>query len=286
MAVVPAQDKIAMDMYEAAARSRKADGPRHYLGMSEIGKKCSRSLWYGFRGFPAMEIDGRAIMIFRFGDRIESEVVYWLKQAGYMVEGTQTAFNDHNGLFCGHCDGIIHGVTSRAHILEVKSCNDRKFAAFKQSGVKAVYPVYYAQCQCYMGYAGLDRALMVIQNKNTSEIYTERLYFSKDDFQAFRDRAASIISANDIPGPINDAFECKWCNHRIICKTPEAAIMSEQQCGTCFYLKFKTGTCEPWCSHPGHTSKINTWGLSCPDWFYLWGKEMPGKEQHPDKAEI
>ena len=48
MVLLP-QDRIVADMYEAAERSRRAE-IRNYLGMSGIGDRCARKLWYQFRG--------------------------------------------------------------------------------------------------------------------------------------------------------------------------------------------------------------------------------------------
>ena len=271
-----AKDKIANEMYEAAARQEKKS--RNYLGMSEIGKACGRAIWYNFRGFTPKEKEGRLLMLFRFGDRIEEEVIYHLTLAGYKVEGQQDYFEDMNGFFRGHCDGVIHGVTSRPHILEVKSANDKKFKMFQKKGVKAVYPVYYLQCQCYMGYAGLDRALVIVQNKNNSELYTERIYFHKADFSAIKERAKMIISANEPPAKLmNNKFECDWCDHRINCQYPEQRILKEKTCGTCYYLQFK-GT-RPYCCNPDHTFEIQRWGECCPDWILFDTKEPIDKKR-------
>jgi hypothetical protein len=100
--------------------------------MSAIGDNCARKLWLSFRGYTPLPLDGRVLMLFRFGDRVEEEIIYHLRLAGYSVEGQQESFADHDGWFKGHADGIIHGVTRQQHILEIKSCNANKFKAFQQ----------------------------------------------------------------------------------------------------------------------------------------------------------
>ena len=164
--VLLSQDRIVADMYEAAERSHRAE-TRNYLGMSGIGDRCARKLWYQFRGYSPRLLEGRSIMIFDLGNRVEAAVVTWLRRAGYRVEGQQDAFEAHNGLFRGHCDGRLYGVTSRPHILEIKSANDNKFKAFKAGGVRAVAPVYSCQVQCYMGYAGLEISILLILKNMT-----------------------------------------------------------------------------------------------------------------------
>jgi len=275
MAQIPkiARERIANDMYEAAIlHEKKGKKSRNYLGMSEIGKPCGRALWYNFRGFDPLEIPGRILMLFRFGDRIEDEVIKYLNLAGYPVEGQQDGFVDLNGLFRGHCDGIVSNVTSRKHILEVKSANTKKFKMFQSKGVKKTYPVYHYQAQCYMGYSGLDRTLFVVQCKDTSEIYTERVYFYKSEFEMLKERARTIIGANEPPAMINNDFECRWCNQVLNCKHQERAIVSNHVCGTCYYLEFVPGL-KPFCCHPHHHFGIKRWGVGCPDWINMWEKE-------------
>jgi hypothetical protein len=269
-AINAATDKTAIrltsDVYEAAARTID-ENRRHYLGMSEIGDKCDRALWYSFRGFPQVPIDGRVIMLFRFGDHVETDLVHWLSAAGYAVTDRQLSFSDHAGLFCGHCDGIVHGVTDMPHIFEAKSCNKKAFEAFKQAGVKATQPKYYCQCQCYMGYAGLERALMAIQCKDDSAVYFERIYFNRTDFQSLKARARLIITANQAPEKCSDqdSITCQWCRHRSFCWYPEETIVTARVCGTCQNLKFQDLT--RMCTH--HGFQILQWGIGCPQWMEM-----------------
>ncbi|MBU0991825.1 MAG: hypothetical protein KJ737_04955, partial [Proteobacteria bacterium] len=108
--------------------------------------------------------------------------------------------------------------------------------------------------QCYMGYSGLERALVIVQCKDNSEIYTERIYFIKPDFEALHRRAYDIITANSPPDKIDDDFECTWCNYRTTCLYPEEAIMEDQYCGTCYYMGFKG--LKSTCRHPNHPYPI------------------------------
>lgn len=261
------QDKISSDLYEAAARSRTGVS-RTYLGMSSIGDPCERKLWYSFRRYTGLPIEGRTIMIFRFGDCIETEVIHHLRLAGYTVEGQQDSFTDHGGWFSGHCDGIIHGITSRPHILEIKSANEKKFKAFKDYGVQKTYETYRCQAQCYMGYAGLERAIFIIQNKNNSEIYSERVYFDAEAFERLRQKAYRIITSNEQHGHSfhQDSLNCKWCDYRIHCWNQSEAIQTNQDCMNCHYLSWDG--LKRICNHPEHNYEIIQISGSCPDWRF------------------
>lgn len=273
---------IAAALYEAAARQE--DRPRRYLGMSQIGAPCDRALWYQFRQYSPLPLEGRVKMLFELGNWVEFLIIRGLIDSGYEVthidrriasvlrllgydvdDSGQEAFSDLNGLFCGHCDGHIHGVTKREHILECKSANSKKFKAFQQFGTHKVYPVYYCQCQLYMGYSGLNRALVVVYNKETSEIFTERIRFIRSDFEALRQRAEHIISANDTPAqPFKqDSFDCRYCDYRILCYAPDQHFQKWQTCGSCRHLLFDG--LYPSCTN--FNAQITEWGRSgCTAW--------------------
>ena len=264
------QDKLQLDpvataMFEAASRKLHAEGPRKYLGMSSIGHPCERKLWYSFRQYTPRNQEGRAEMIFSLGNAVEKEVLCWLRTAGYTVEGQQEEFSALNGLFAGHCDGIIHGVTQRPHILEIKSASASRFKAFQTGTICQVAPTYAAQVQCYMGYSGLDRAIFVVMNKNTCEIYTERVHFDYQMFKELEAKAARIISSNDTPARafIQESPECRLCEFAGHC-WHSPYVQTRQTCGSCYYLGFSG--IRPHCTKHGRW--IKHWGMGCSDWTF------------------
>lgn len=263
MAQLP--DRVAEAMYEAASRWRKDSGVRSYLGMSGIGGTCRRKIWYGFRGYTPTALEGRVQMIFSMGDAVELQTLRWLEQAGYRITDRQRSFELLNGLLRGHCDGIIEGVTSRPHILEIKSASASRFKLFKDNGICETSPEYAAQVQMYMGCAGLDRALFVVMNKNTCEILTERVHFQKREFDALVEKAREIISADvEIKAYGKDSRECGMCDYRMHC-WHAPYIQEAPTCGTCFHCAFHG--IAPWCRK--HDHDILKWGMACPDWEFL-----------------
>lgn len=238
MQVPQTEDPITTTIWSALERERESQPPRAYLGMSGIGKKCERMLWFDFRQYTPKPIEGRALAIFAMGDDVEARIKQYLELAGYRVSDEQLGFQDLDGLFRGHCDGTVEGVTRRRHILECKSANDRHFQAFKQAGLRATWPEYYCQVQCYMGYSGLERALVVVQNKNNADLHTERVRFVAQDFYALRARALGIILTNTPPDPAykDGARECEWCHQQIMCRRPSAQLQRWASCGNCLRL--------------------------------------------------
>lgn len=286
-------------MYEASASwsgepynitVRRSNGKRRYLGMSGIGSACERALWYGFRGFTPKTLEGRTNMIFEFGDHIEQIQIHWLEQAGYKITNRQDTYSDHNGYFKGHPDGIIHGITSMPTVFDAKSCNKKALESLQKIGMKESKPTYYAQAQMMMHYSKTERAIYVFTCKDNCELYAERFYYNQEEAQGLIKKALRIITSDSMPEPIDgfndENFNCKWCDYNLLCFYPDEVLMADTTCGNCYYVGWKKNTVQPYCKHPAHTLPLKKWGISCPDYLYLYHKEIPGKEIYPKKAEI
>lgn len=266
-------------MHGAAADAAASEKRRGYLGCSILGHPCSRHLWYSFRKFPKQALEGRVKMLFNLGHVIEDEVIRWLRAAGFEVDGQQQEFTACDNWVGGHCDGVIYhpGILGqRRHILEVKSASQSSFEKFTSQGIQAE-PKYTAQGQLYMGFAGLERCLFVVYNKNTSDIYTERLHFDRQEFNRLLEKAEYIITSNELPPATEDYFTCKFCDYSLICKGGEP-IVSKNNCGSCKYHRwhgFKKA-----CHHPGHPYFLNRYDGGCNDYVYMFEKAIPGQPPH------
>ena len=264
MAALPPPYPIINEMYEAAAKYER--GPaRNYLGMSQIGSPCGRALWYGFRGFTPSAIEGRAKMIFSLGDRVEEEVIKWIELAGYRVTDRQRTLVGVNGFFRGHWDGLIEGISSSLHILEIKSANTKRFKAYEAQGIKDLSPQYYCQVQCYMGYSGYEKALFVVMNKDNCELYTERIKFSKADFAMIETRARNIIYSNEAPPKAAD--NCQYCGYHELCEAG-SYVQTNSTCGTCKHFVIKGE--KMYCTLRKGTIPAEHWGKCCGSWSYIY----------------
>jgi len=213
MAPLKQQDRIALEIYESCSRRAAAEPRRYYLGMSRIGDPCERRLWLDYRIADKAALEGRTFRIFDNGEAAEARIITDLWAAGYTIDREQEEFSDFDDRFRGHCDGVIHGVTQRPHLLEIKTANAANFKIFQQKGLKEAKPIYFDQMQCYMGYGQLERGLFVVENKNTQELYTERIYFDRFRFEELKDKAQKITEATEAPPKPEDA-DCYWCDFR------------------------------------------------------------------------
>lgn len=94
-----------------------------------------------------------------------------LRRAGYGVEWSKE-------LDCGS----IHGLTRRPHLLEVQAVPESTFKRLGKFGLGAALDLEIALHR-HLGLAGMERALFVAENKNTQELYFEKVVFDPDIFR-------------------------------------------------------------------------------------------------------
>jgi hypothetical protein len=235
---IPKNTQTVQAIYDHYKKVGDAEAPRGYLGASIIGHPCSRYLWYNFRHCCRPDIDGRAYRLFETGDLAEARFVANLRAIGCTVHeidkrtGEQFSVSAIGGHFSGHMDGCALGVPEAPktwHVIEFKTHNAKSFAKLKSGGtidgvhydgVQGAKPQHYAQMQVYMGLTEMTRALYLAVNKDTDELYSERIHFDKLYFSGLIERARNIITNNEPPARISDRedyYECSWCDAHAIC---------------------------------------------------------------------
>ena len=198
---------------------------RTRLGLSEVGHPCNRYLWYRHQGLPLPTPDGRVLRLFELGNVIEEHLIADLRKAGYTIDGQQTdvvlSYGDVHLL--GHTDGIIEGLaeSSAKHLLEIKTANEKSFKALvKCRSYEKWNPKYKGQVHAYMMGLTLRRALVIVYNKNTSEVYSERIKYDREYAIDLMTDVFNAITAETEPErkcPRADWFEAKWCGYYKTC---------------------------------------------------------------------
>ena len=188
------------------------------LGASQIGQECERRLWYSFRWASKGEgCDGRMLRLFDRGHR---------------------EFTACGGHFVAKIDGAALNLPDAPktwHVVGFKTANNKSFTDTKKKGVKESKPEHYAQNQVEMRLADLTRTLYLMVNKDTDEVYGERIredHQAQDSLMAKAERV--IFSAE--PGPKLSAdpafFKCKMCPAAAVCHGQQLAEVS---CRTCLH---------------------------------------------------
>lgn len=223
-------------------------GHRPHLGASLIGHACERYLWLVFRWAGREDFDGRMLRLFDTGKRAESRFVEELRGIGCEVHdsdefGQQIRVSGIGGHFAGSLDGAVLGLPEAPktwHVVEFKTHSAKSFAELVKKRVRDAKPQHWAQMQAYMGYTGMERAMYLAENKDTSEIYAERVEFDQVEFTRLVERARRIITAAVPPARLSEDpawFECKWCPFHAFCHGQQ---VPEVNCRTCAHSTPRT----------------------------------------------
>lgn len=237
-------DLVTAAIYEQYKKSGDAEKARPYLGASAIGGECKRALWYSFRWASKEDFDGRMYRLFQSGHLAEPRFIADLRAIGCTVwdcdpaTGKQFGASHFGGHMRGHCDGVAKGIPgggNKPHLLEFKTHSAKSFADLKKKGMQSAKPQHWAQCQWYMGKMNLDRALYLAVNKDTDELYSERIEFDQVEYEKILAKAESIIFATEPPPKISDDpkfYLCNWCAHNAVCHGNRTPALS---CRTCVH---------------------------------------------------
>lgn len=223
----------------------RGERPRSYLGGSQIGRECERQLWYSFRWCNlggAREFDGRMLRLFDRGHREEPTFIAELRGIGCQVHdldpstGEQFRFKALSGHAAGGIDGVALGLPEAPktwHLLEFKTHNAKSFGALQKDGVAKAKPEHWAQMQIYMRWAGLERAQYLAVNKDTDDLYAERIHADPDAGERLERKAERVIfAAEPLPRISDDAafYKCKGCAFHAVCHTSKLPAPNCRNC--------------------------------------------------------
>lgn len=267
--------------------------PRAYLGGSVLGQECERRLWYGFRFATGGgdQFDGRMLRLFDRGQREEAVFVQELRAIGCTVHdtdpttGQQFRFKAAHGHAGGGIDGVVLGVSEAPktwHLVEMKTHNARSFADLAKNGVAKSKPEHWAQMQIYMRWAQLERALYLAVNKDTDELYAERVRVDPLAGAALEAKAERIVFAAEPPAGISEDpafFKCKFCPAAGVCHTAQLPAVS---CRTCLHATPEKDGDGRWsCAlAPAETIPLDVQRAGCESHLYVpallkrWGEAV------------
>ena len=241
MAQLPEPNHTTVAKIYQAYENDAEEGNRPHLGASLIGHACERYLWLTFRWVDAKKFSGRMLRLFKAGNDFEPRIVAELRRIGIEIhdmtpDGKQWRVSSLGGHFGGSMDGAAQGFPEAPKtwcVTEFKTHNAKSFAALIKDGVQKSKPQHYSQMQVYMGETGMDRAMYIAENKDTSELYCEWVHFDPVEYAKLKARAERVISANEPPLRCsNDPswFVCKTCDFSENCHGEKAPAVN---CRTC-----------------------------------------------------
>ncbi len=228
----------------------RAEQPREYLGVSELGERCWRKLWFSFRHVSVRDRPGRVLRLLDHGHTEEERLVRDLVRTGFPVTRRQEEMRWLAGHVRGHIDGVLPNgclESSRPHLLEIKTASGKQFRKLCKQGVECFDKRYWVQAHLYMHGLGLRRCLFLAVCKDDDDIYQERIHYDREVAEDALEVARAVVHASEPPPRESDRpdwWRCKMCEHANVCHHGE---LPARTCRTCDCAVADTDNGGWWC---------------------------------------
>ena len=271
--------KSAQDIYAACQQREAATrGLHRWLGASLIGHGCTRYIALSFRAAFDPNFSGRILRVFENGHRAEDRVVADLEAAGIVVHSRQKMLDLEGGK--GHVGVTLDGIAEEdgaSFVLELKTADAKSWRDISNNGVAKAKPQHYAQVQFGMLLTGLTAALYVAENKDTNELYLERVPFNQSKADTLKTLALRIVAdaSGERCSERLDWWECKMCAAFSMCK---GTTFTRAHCLTCCHATASEGG--TWtCARYGNAVIPDTHiSKGCPEHIFLpWMVNLPAE---------
>lgn len=216
---------------------------RAHLGVSVIGDKCSRKLWYGFRWVKLEQHEARMRRLFsqgHYSEHVFSNLLTWM---GFFVREIDPAtdkqykFSAVGGHYGGSSDTLALLPWFRNEddriLCEYKTHNNKSFTKLQKSGLKLAKPLHYAQMCGYGREFKAKYGLYCALNKDNDEIFYDLIELDWNYAGELERKAQDIITAQLPPPKISEQpayFDCTYCNFQQIC---HYGAEVEKNCRSC-----------------------------------------------------
>ncbi len=208
-----------------AIKHQQKDEPRDYIGASSIGHPCLRSIWYGYHGTEYQATE-RLNTTFEIGKRLETMLLDYLDMTSIKVV-RPTIENHWLRCYCkelprfaGHMDAMLILPGGEIVVIDIKSAKNSEFQKFKKHGLQRWHDSYYAQLQAYMGMTGHKRAVLLVINKDTSELHEEWVDYDEIYYMSLVEKARTVAGSLEIPDRVNrnaTFWLCQMCGYKGVC---------------------------------------------------------------------
>lgn len=295
MAPLPTFKLQAIVAIEAAYENDQKKRHGYRLPPSQLGEECERKLWYGFRWVsPPNEFSGQMLRLFQTGQQQEERMIADLRRIGCDVldcdpedDSKQIGISFAYGHGYGFLDCEVFGLPDApktVHVGEMKSHNEKSFRHLQAHGVEKSKPLHYAQTLIYMHVRNRERGLYMAVNKNTDELYAERIEYDFDKAVRLERKAERVVTAANPPTGISkdlEFFGCRFCDHADVC---HRGRMPEKNCRTCAHVTPIDGG--KWvCELMNQTRDREQQEAGCRDHLYL-PSIVPGDQVDVAEGEV
>ncbi|HEV7299024.1 MAG TPA: hypothetical protein VGN72_06620 [Tepidisphaeraceae bacterium] len=263
--------------YEKAEKSRLSQR----LGASQIGHPCARKLWFDFRWAGKEAFAGRMLRLFETGHLAEERFAANLRTIGAEVHtvdpatGQQFEYTAVAGHFVCKIDGAALGVPEARkawHACEFKTHSNKSFTELRRKGLREAKPEHFAQLSVGMLLAELPRGLYLAVNKDTDELYSERLRIEevRADAERLLSFAGQVVAAKNPPARIAESAAkppCVYCPHRARCFGEELPAVT---CRSCVHATAEMTGRGAWtCAKHNRVLAEAEQARACPDHLFI-----------------
>jgi hypothetical protein len=293
MTAIPSPDNLIPDpinhvtaAIDAAVAAQGRESDWGGVPMGSAAHACDRAIWYALRwAHQPEQPNGKRKRVFETGRLYEERLIRYLRLAGVEVEdldpstGKQWAVSLANGWLRGKADGRAINVPTAErteHVVECKSTKAADFRAIVKHGLQKAKPEHWTQCQLYMHGLGLSRCLYICANKDTDEIWTERVQYDPVAAAQTEARIERIVAAQQPPARAfdkADGYPCNVCPAGDMCWRSAWARVN---CRTCLHVELAPDN-QVRCTLKSVHLDWKAQQAGCPDHRYVPGL-VPGEQ--------
>lgn len=188
--------------------------------------QCPRKIFYRWHKYDKINTDARSCRVFSLGDAIHERWQKLLNDMGIQLKDEVRIEDYYKGMpIHGYVDSICI-IDNQPYIVEFKS---NKEWLYKYNNKEVDYlqepkKEHVGQVQLYMHFTGIHNAIILYENKNTSEIREFIIKYDETEAKNILEGFLSTyekISLNELPERLEKAnknkYPCAWCEFREIC---------------------------------------------------------------------
>lgn len=198
--------------------------PRKFrLRMSNIGKPCTRAMWYENKEYEQEAMQPYTYIKFLIGDIAESVLLYLAKEAGHEVTHEQHEI-EVDGIK-GHTDAVIDGV-----LVDVKTASPFAFKKFSEGTIEEDDPFgYLTQLNGYSNALNIKRKGFLAMEKSLGKLTFYEPKPRDDDISSLIAKVKQDVDGDTVPdrpfGSVEDGksgnrklpVTCSYCNFKYHC---------------------------------------------------------------------
>lgn len=194
---------------------RERDRQQHHFYITDAGK-CSRSIFFKFKGVPREKMEPKILRMFDHGDYIQMQILNSLFSLG-IVRASEVRIPPQE-LVSGRADAIVT-LNNELYVVDFKSMNSMIFRGLNQPKEDNVN-----QIQLYLHFFKIPRGILLYVSKDTLELKEFLVEYNEARVQQLLKDLSELktrISTNVVPQRLADYpenWQCKYCQFKEICQ--------------------------------------------------------------------